>query len=126
MDHLATRLRYQLSSSNNANQSNPLSIKQQSDETLEDIKAIAELEPNVVVSHNCFSFFYINCNFFQRRSLTSASASLYKNGYYRPTSKINTNHFRKKLQFVFIFLFCFERTFNDLFLIYAFENDCCS
>ena len=38
------------------------STKQQNDETLEDIKAIAELEPNgIIFSHTCFFFFSQNC-----------------------------------------------------------------
>ena len=49
LDHLATGLRYQLSGLNDTNQSDSSSTKQQSDETLEDIKAIAELEPSGIV-----------------------------------------------------------------------------
>ena len=128
MNHLATRLRYQLSSSNSANQSDPPSTKYQSDETLEDIKAIAELEPNGVISHSCFSSFYTNCinSIFRRCSLTRTSASLYKTSITVQFQKINTSHFHKKFQFVFLFLFCFARTSNDSFLIYAFENNRCS
>ena len=49
LDQLPTRLRYRLSSSDGANQSDQLSAKKQSDETLEDIKAITELEPSGIV-----------------------------------------------------------------------------
>ena len=49
MDHFASRLRYRLSSSDDTNQSDSPSTKQQSDEMLEEIKAIAELEPSGVI-----------------------------------------------------------------------------
>ena len=99
------------------------------DEMLEDIKAIAELEPNGVVSHSCFYLFYTNCIIFvlRRRSLTRTSASFYKTPI--------TGQLQRSIQFIFtrnfklvffLLLFCFARTSNDSFLIYAFENNCCS
>ena len=61
MDHLASRIRHQLSGSDGANQSASSSTKQQSDETLEDIKAIAELEPSGNIVHIAVLFPFQNC-----------------------------------------------------------------
>ena len=67
-----------------------VSDKQQNNETLKDIGEIGELEPNGIVAHSCFLFFVPNTvylSFLRRCSLTRASASLYKNACYRPTSR---------------------------------------
>ena len=55
-----TELRYQLSGSDDTNQSDSFSTKQQSDEMLKDIKAIAELEPSGII-HIAVLFLFTNC-----------------------------------------------------------------
>ena len=77
---------------------------------LEDIKAIAELEPNGIISHSCFYFFYTNCiiSVFRRCSLTRVPASLYKMPIIGQLQKsiqvIFTRNFN--LFFYFSVLFC--------------------
>ena len=58
LDHLATRLRYQLSSSDGTNQSDSSSTKKQSDEMLEDIKTVEELEPSGIIHIAVLCTFY--------------------------------------------------------------------
>ena len=93
---------------------------------LEDIKEIAELEPSRIVHMAVFISFYTNCinSIVRQRSLTRTSASCTKTPIYRLISIqfIST----KKFQIIFLFLFCFARTFNGSFLIYAFDNNCYS
>ena len=128
LDHLAIRPHYRLSSSNDTNQSNQLSAKQQSDETLKDIGAIEELELNGIVTHSYFPFTQ-NCMtsvFTEAFSYQSVSLLVQKRLLQANFKKINTKSFSQEIMSFFPFLFCFARTSNDLFLTYAFEYDCCS
>ena len=114
LDHLATRLRYRLSSSNDTNQSDLPSTKQQSDEIAQRHKGNSRVGTQCDYSHNCFSLFFTNCinSVFRRRSLTRKSASLYKTpikGQFQKSIQVIFT----KLQFDFSF-FCFvlRRTSN--------------
>ena len=53
LDHLTTNPQYQLSRSNGTNRSNQLWKSSERDETLKDIREIAEWEPNEIISHSC-------------------------------------------------------------------------
>ena len=60
LDHLATRLQYQLPRLKRYRSIQTTSDKQQSDEMLEDIGEISELKPNGITTHSCFLLYTIS------------------------------------------------------------------
>ena len=123
MDHLASRIRHQLSGSDfGIDQSASSSTRQQSDETFGDIKAIAELEPSGIV-HIAVLFPFQNCKFYviRRHSLTRMSSSCTKT----PIHRQNSNQYKftcpYKLPLFSFFLFCLAKNVQCSFLIYAFD-----
>ena len=118
------------SGSDGTNQSNSSSTKQQSDETLEDIKAIAELEPSGIIFHIAVLFPFQNCinsMLFGGVLLLGRQPLVHKTPIYRQNFKINTNPlFQTNCQLFFLYLFCFAKNVQCSFLIYAFDINCCS
>ena len=104
-------------------QSASSSTKQQSDETFEDIKAIAELEPSGIV-HIAVLFPFQNCKFYviRRHSLTRMSASCTKTPIHRKISKSIQIHFPIQIANCFFPLsVCFAKNVQCSFLIYTFD-----
>ena len=109
-------------------QSASSSTKQQSDETLRDIKAIAELEPSGIV-HIAVLFSFSNCKFytFWRCPLTRISASCTKNAYSQAKFKSTQIHLSIQIAIVFLFLFCLAKNVQCSFFIFFICNFiCCS
>ena len=112
---LATRLRYRLSSSDDTNQSDSSSTKQQSDETLEDIKAIAELEPSGIIHITVlFSFYKLYKSYlFGGVLLLGRQPPVHKTPIYRQISKSIQIHFPSQVANCFFFIyFVLQRTSN--------------
>ena len=131
LDHLASRIRYQLSGPDGIDQTASSSTEQQSDETLEDIKAIAELKPSGFFSHSCFVSFSQNCInsiLLGDVLLLGRQPPVHKTPIYRQIQKkININSlFQTNCQLFFLFLFCFAKNVQCSFLIYAFDINCWS
>ena len=105
------------------------SDKQQSEETLEGIVAIVDLKPNGIVAHSYFLFVFQNTVyilfFYGGILLLECQPPCTKTPITGQLQKSIQIIFTRNFDLFFLFLFCFERTSNDLFLIYAFENDCC-
>ena len=101
------------------------STKQQNDETLEDIKAIADLEPSGNIVHKAVLFPFQNCiNFmlFDGVLLLGRRPLVQKMPIYRQISKSIKVHFSKQIANCFsFFLFCLAKNVQCSFLIYAFD-----
>ena len=114
MDHLASRIQYQLSGSDDIDQSTSSSTKQPSDEMLEDIKAIAELEPSgITLFTQLFCFLCTNCinsTLFGGVLLLVRQPLVQKRLFTGKFKRINTNsQFRPIANCFFLFLFCFAK-----------------
>ena len=93
------------------------SAKQQSDETLKDIKAIEELKPSGIIPHSCFSFFYINLynfHFFGGILLLERQPPCTKTPITGQLQKSIQIYFHKKLRVCFSFSVLFRKNVQRL------------
>ena len=93
------------------------STKQQSDEMLEDIKAITELKPSGIILFTN----YINSILFGGVLLLGRQPLVQKRLF---TGKFQNQYksiFQTNRQLFFLYLFCLAKNVQGLFLIYAFD-----
>ena len=127
LDHLVIRPQYQLSSSNETNQSNQLRIsskvmrrsKIQGQQQNWNPMGLLHITVFFLLYTILYSFHFYGGVLLLERQLPCTKRLLQANF---------ENQYKSfyKLCVSFSFLFCFERTSNDLFLTYACEYDCCS
>ena len=80
---------------------------------------------HITVFFSLYTILY-SFHFLRRCSPTRTPTSLYKTPVICKLRKSIQIISLKVHNYLFFFLFCFEKTSNDLFLTYEFEYDCCS